>query len=56
MNKFNGSKSPNIEKHEYLLQFTIVILLHNIFGLSNIIYSLIERFMVDVVKTKVRRG
>lgn len=44
-----------MEKHEYLLLLTIVILLHNIFGLSNIIYFVGERFMVDVIKTKGER-
>lgn len=41
MNKFDRKRkqAPIAEKHEYLLQFTIVISLHNIFGLSNIIYS-----------------
>lgn len=59
MNKFilelELKKGPQNAKHEYLLPFTIVILLHNIFGLSNIIYFPIERFMVDVIKTKAER-
>lgn len=42
------------KKHEYLLLLAIVILLHNIFGLSNIIYFVRERFMAEVVKTMNR--
>ena len=45
MNKFSPAKSrkPPTQNMNIYYRFTIVILLHNIFGLSNIIYFVIEK-------------